>query len=100
MLRGSPKPQVNCYGACAGATQSKAPGLGNGCSGELAFPEGAPGFSGFGKTVWPWSVVDKVKIPATLPAGDYLLSWRWDVSAFSLPAAPPLLGSVCGYVCR
>ena len=67
--------QVNCYGACAGSASSKAGGV---CPGELAFPAGAQGFTGFGKITWPWSVVDKVKIPATLPAGEYLLSWRWD----------------------
>ena len=70
--------QVNCYGACAGSTSSKAGGV---CPGAMAFPEGAPGFSGFGKITWPWSVVDQVKIPSMLPAGEYLLSWRWDVSS-------------------
>jgi hypothetical protein len=26
------------------------------------------------------NIVDLVRIPANLPVGDYLLSWRWDVS--------------------
>jgi hypothetical protein len=78
---GPPKPgnkweqQVECYGACGGSVASKVGGV---CPGETAFPEGAPGFSGFGKITFPWSIVDKVKVPATLPAGNYLLSWRWD----------------------
>ncbi len=25
-----------------------------------------------------YSIVDQVVIPADLPEGDYLLSWRWD----------------------
>ena len=25
-----------------------------------------------------WHVVDQVRVPADLPAGEYLLSWRWD----------------------
>jgi hypothetical protein len=66
--------QVNCYGACAGSVASKN-GAGS-CPGETMFPEGAPGFSGFGKVTFPWSIVDKVKVPETLPAGPYLLSWR------------------------
>ena len=27
---------------------------------------------------WHFSVVDNVTIPASLPPGDYTLSWRWD----------------------
>ena len=37
------------------------------------------------------SIVDHVLIPATLAPGDYVLGWRWDVSAPapSLPSRPP-----------
>lgn len=27
---------------------------------------------------WHFSLMDEVKVPAELPAGDYTLSWRWD----------------------
>lgn len=30
---------------------------------------------------WAFSLVDRVNLPAGLPAGDYLISWRWDVEA-------------------
>ena len=45
-------------------------------------------------------IADRVKIPKSLPAGDYVLGWRWDVSAqimklwFSLFCSlPPCLSS-------
>jgi len=37
-----------------------------------------PGLSGWGKGGWKWSVADKVRVPADLKPGPYLLSWRWD----------------------
>ena len=51
--------QVSCYGECAGAASSKGTSTGE-CPGALAFPAGAPGFTGFGKVTWLWSVVDQV----------------------------------------
>jgi hypothetical protein len=44
-------------------------------------PAPIPGVFG----VYPrkWNVVDKVMVPADLPDGDYLLSWRWDAEATS-----------------
>jgi len=32
--------------------------------------DGLAGFS--------YNIVDRVKVPASVPAGKYLLSWRWD----------------------
>ena len=46
--------QVNCDANCAGAGTSSR--YGPGCS-ATAFPEPLPGISGFGKVVWPWSIV-------------------------------------------
>merc|ERR1712087_644332 len=37
-----------------------------------------PGLSGFGKSIFRFSVVDQVMVPAGLEPGEYLLSWRWD----------------------
>jgi hypothetical protein len=34
--------------------------------------------SGFGKSIWRWSVVDRMQVPGDLEPGDYLLSLRWD----------------------
>lgn len=68
--------QVNCYGLCDGAGESKAEGR---CPEGMAnFPELSPGISGFGKSVYDWSVLDMVLVPKDLEPGDYLLSWRWD----------------------
>jgi len=68
--------QVNCYGACAGSVGSKTNPNGF-CPGETQFP--APSkYTGFGKYLWEWSIMDKVIIPDSLDAGNYLLSWRWD----------------------
>jgi len=74
---GSPwNTQVNCNAACAGSTVSKASGS---CpNGATQFPEPMPGMSGFGKSIWRWSVVDRVQVPGNLDPGDYLLSLRWD----------------------
>lgn len=61
--------------ACAGT------GGGSGgavCSGPQ-FPPPLPGLYGFGNpTFFKWSIVDKVEVPADLPLGDYVLSFRWD----------------------
>jgi len=67
--------QVNCNAACAGSTNSK---LGGTCPGATQFPEPIPGMSGFGKSIWRWSVVDRMQVPEDLEPGDYLLSLRWD----------------------
>jgi len=71
--------QVNCYGLCDGAAVSKFTSKGECPAGtELNYPEPAPGYSGFGKKGWPWSIADTVKVPKDLKPGPYLLSWRWD----------------------
>jgi len=67
--------QVNCNAACAGSTVSKSSGS---CPGATQFPEPMPGMSGFGKSIWRWSVVDRVRVPGELEPGNYLLSLRWD----------------------
>lgn len=68
--------QVNCYGACAGAKSSKTLTEGF-CPGDTQFP--APSrYTGFGKYLWEWSIMDKVIIPSSMGPGNYLLSWRWD----------------------
>merc|ERR1711990_735180 len=67
--------QVNCYGNCAGATASKAAGS---CPDASEFYTALAGYSGFSKEVPQWSIMDQILIPALLPEGDYLLSWRWD----------------------
>ncbi len=68
--------QVDCYAFADGASVSK--GLGSCPPGTSQFPEPAPGISGFGKNVWPWSIADYVRVPESLEQGRYLLSWRWD----------------------
>merc|ERR1712032_1526907 len=67
--------QVNCYGACCGASSSKAHGV---CPEGTEFYPAVSGHSGFGKDVPDWSIMDRVVIPEDLEEGDYLLSWRWD----------------------
>ena len=47
------------------------------------FREPLPGLSGYSgayasRQGLPYSIVDKVEVPAALEEGDYLLSWRWD----------------------
>ncbi len=37
-----------------------------------------PPFPGAVDSHWKFSLVDKVELPASLPAGEYVLSWRWD----------------------
>merc|ERR1711988_1209042 len=39
------------------------------------FPAPFPGGQG---SKWSFSLVDNVVLPADLPTGDYLISWRWD----------------------
>ena len=68
--------QVNCNAMCDGAAESK--GGAGACTSPTHFPPPAEGISGFGKAVWPWSIVDYVRLPDNLETGDYLLSWRWD----------------------
>lgn len=67
--------QVNCNAACAGSSASKA---GGSCPERTQFPEPIEGLSGFGKSIWDWSVVDRMTVPADLEPGAYLLSLRWD----------------------
>lgn len=71
--------QVNCYAKCAGSVSSKeAPGH---CPDQTQFAVSHPSlrvYSGFGKSLWEWSVLDRVRVPADIPLGDYVVSWRWD----------------------
>lgn len=100
-----PHPRINeswwraqdCVAGCAGN------GLPGSCpAGERQFPEPVPGMSSLWSS-WLWcdaprglrdaphdmpcshaammrtNIVDKVRVPADLEPGDYLLSWRWDV---------------------
>merc|ERR1711957_391763 len=41
----------------------------------------APPFPGGQGSKWAFSLVDRVVLPSELPAGDYLISWRWDCEA-------------------
>jgi hypothetical protein len=52
----------------------------------VQFQEPASGLSGFDPMDgtdylggFRYSIMDEVEVPSTLPAGEYLLSWRWDV---------------------
>lgn len=82
--------QVNCYAACAGSSVSKFT-EGGFCPDSTQFQNirddgddiangntTATQYSGYGKSIWAWSVLDKVLVPATLATGTYKLSWRWD----------------------
>uniref|UniRef100_A0A7M5UC32 Uncharacterized protein n=1 Tax=Clytia hemisphaerica TaxID=252671 RepID=A0A7M5UC32_9CNID len=48
------------------------------------FPASGPGLSGFGinlygtEKIFPFSIVDLVKVPEDLDVGEYVLSFRWD----------------------
>jgi len=71
--------QQMCAQSCSGLNLTACP------PGMTQFPEPAPGISGYtltyppvGRNGFPYSVVDKVKIPPTIATGSYLLSWRWD----------------------
>jgi len=73
--------QVECYADCDGLTASRP---GSTCPpGTAQFLEPLIGISGFGgngvgEGVFDWSVFDTVVVPEDIPAGEYLLSWRWD----------------------
>jgi len=68
-----------------GPTPQFAASFGDICA-SFQFPEPIPNTHGFGHNnstkvedgFHDYSVVDKVVIPADLPDGDYLVSWRWD----------------------
>jgi len=71
--------QQMCAQSCSGLNITACP------PGMTQFPEPANGISGYtgtyppvGDTGLPYSIVDKMKVPEKLPAGAYLLSWRWD----------------------
>lgn len=84
--------QINCYAACAGSVTSK--NAQGSCPNRTQFVTSAgsdanagtdgdsepnnSAFSGYGKSIWEWSVLDKVEVPADLEEGTYVLSWRWD----------------------
>ena len=79
--------QQHCSQSCSGLNIT-----GHTCPpGMTQFPEPLPGFSGYyaqscdkanhdcdGLAGFKYSIVDKVSVPKSLPAGEYLLSWRWD----------------------
>lgn len=65
-------PVPNCQTADALAREKTEKG---GCTQSPLFQ--AP-FSGGEGSFWDFSLVDKVRLPANLEAGDYVLSWRWD----------------------
>lgn len=78
MKLSDPDEQQYCSQSCSGMNMTHCPpGLTQfpePLSGISGFdPEGASGFQGF-----PWSIVDFVKVPATIWPGKYILSWRWD----------------------
>lgn len=63
----------DCSGTCVEAKE------------ELAFPSPFAGLEP-GKKLqidnpWTFSLIETVVVPAELPAGDYVLSWRWDAEA-------------------
>jgi hypothetical protein len=54
------------------------------CNGTCVVAQEKPAFAPpFKKTdgLWNYSIVETVDVPADLPAGDYVLSWRWDAEA-------------------
>jgi hypothetical protein len=70
--------QVNCYASCAGSESSAATGF---CPDATQFSVSrgaASAYSGYGKSIWEWSILDTVEVPADLEPGAYVLSWRWD----------------------
>ena len=87
--------QVNCYARCAGSASSRDAGA---CPDATQFPVASPPtgeasdgeerasasrstpprYSGYGKNIWEWSILDAVEVPEDLEPGAYVLSWRWD----------------------
>jgi hypothetical protein len=46
---------------------------------EIGMIQSIPGLPQLaGRGPFPFSVVDEVLVPPSLPSGDYTLSWRWD----------------------
>ena len=91
------------------------PGGGKGCpSGAQFVPpvKGTP--EGYGPFA-DWALADKVQVP-NVPAGDYVVSWRWDCEEFypgqvwntcanvritgSAPAPPPAPTPSQNYACQ
>lgn len=71
--------QQHCAQICAGLGTGVCP------PGTTQFPSPGSGLSGFdllkdGSALggFQWNIVDTVQVPADVPPGDYLLSWRWD----------------------
>ena len=72
--------QNHCSQQCSGLNMSTCP------PGMVQFQEPASGLSGFDPMDgtdylggFRYSIMDEVEVPSALPAGEYLLSWRWDV---------------------
>ena len=67
-----------CDGLSGGFHNANCTGIGT------QFPPPGPGLFGFGIEVedptisFPFSIIDKVKIPENLEPGEYVLSFRWD----------------------
>ena len=54
------------------------------CKGTCVTAQAKPAFEPPFKKVdggWNFSIVETVDVPADLPTGDYVLSWRWDAEA-------------------
>lgn len=76
--------QEKCAQQCSGFNLMQCP------PGMTQFAEPAPGISGYlgsflyarggsiGLEGFQYSIVDEIKVPEYLEAGEYLLSWRWD----------------------
>ena len=63
--------QINCRADCDGGLVSKPSGA---CpEGTTSFPEAVPGYSGWGKGGWKWSIADKVLVPSNLKPGSSIL---------------------------
>eukprot|EP00658_Telonema_sp_P-2_P015694 TRINITY_DN1605_c0_g1_i6.p1 TRINITY_DN1605_c0_g1~~TRINITY_DN1605_c0_g1_i6.p1 ORF type:complete len:408 (+),score=45.21 TRINITY_DN1605_c0_g1_i6:77-1300(+) len=74
--------QEMCMSGCSGGWISLL--YGDGATGRCPdgtsqFEEPIAGLSGLSVyPLWDWSVLDHVKVPATIQTGNYVLSWRWD----------------------
>lgn len=73
--------QQACSQTCSGLGLLACP------PGHEQFEPPLPGFSGYDPTGtdgsssldgFPWTIIDRVVVPEDIPAGRYLLSWRWD----------------------